>query len=529
MNPRLLLLLILLPAVAPMAAAHGAIERSSPGPGERTLDAPGEVWIEFNEPVDARSTHIRVYGPNETRVDNDDVSLQSPRRARVTLQPDLPEAGYLVQWETLSVVDGHPTRGSFGFATGNATPPQTGLYRPPPLPILSVIGKAAAYTGLALACGVAAMRIALRANPIGLNRQAQLGGSLHLLGLLILWLDSASLASQEPLAFLQDTEFGNSLRLRLLLALLLVGLTFLPPRIDRSFRGPALAALCLPLIALYAGNGHVAAFAPYGLGTLLDALHLGAALTWSGGLVGLLLVLHQAELDPPAATTATQRFGRLAMACALTVVVSGLLMTVVVLGTEFSEWPLYLGSAYGLSLLYKVLLAAAMITIGALNHYAHGRRIETAPLGNLFRLSVRREAITALLIFLLAGALTNLSPALPLNDDKAPPLVLELDGGRLRFNLTIDPPPDTRNASRFELLLLDIPSGRPVDAAFLARITFRSPDPELGSFLDLRSIGGGRYRGHAAPFLIPGAWNLTVAAETATVAHDEATFRVTIA
>ncbi|HKW77504.1 MAG TPA: copper resistance CopC family protein, partial [Candidatus Limnocylindria bacterium] len=146
--------------------AHANYVKSNPASDARLAKSPTEVRVTFSETPDAKGSDLAVLlSPQGTRVDKADVSAATdePNTLRVSV-PALAEAGYLVAWTARSAVDGHETKGTFGFAIGNAplpAIPDIGPSAPPPDP-LELAGRALSFAGIALVLGVSFFTLFIR-------------------------------------------------------------------------------------------------------------------------------------------------------------------------------------------------------------------------------------------------------------------------------------------------------------------------------------------------------------------------------
>jgi copper transport protein len=122
--PLAIFLTLLFPAVA---SAHAILLRSDPAKDSILSIPPKQVRMWFSEALNpAFSTAVVVNGENK-RVDNRDahVSPNDQTEMDLTLQSNLPPAVYIVIYRTDSAVDGHILRGSFIFSVAepNGTVP----------------------------------------------------------------------------------------------------------------------------------------------------------------------------------------------------------------------------------------------------------------------------------------------------------------------------------------------------------------------------------------------------------------------
>src|SRR5439155_851264 len=101
----------LLPA---SALAHATLVSSSPSPGQRLGSTPGEVDLQFSEPVSSRLSTASVKTP-----DGRMYTAAVPSSGRLALRLPTNVVGlYTVRWSTVSSIDGHALSGSFTFGVG---------------------------------------------------------------------------------------------------------------------------------------------------------------------------------------------------------------------------------------------------------------------------------------------------------------------------------------------------------------------------------------------------------------------------
>lgn len=416
---------VVLALLIPVASAHASPLRMSPQPGTRLVQAPTDVWAEFNEPLEPSATEIRVYNGTRVRVDVGPTVVSDRTRATVSLAPNVTVGSYIVEWDALSTVDGHPSKGRWAFAVGDAPVPVAGGVETPPFPWLSAVGKGLAFLGLALIVGRVAVRYWVlpgALNPpdlAGIRLLALIGAILHATGLLAVWAGEAVANQQSLFGYATGTAFGRGILLRLALALGAYGILRFEDRFSPQAVESALRGLAAAILLSHGYYSHTAALAAHRIaGALLDALHLLAVMAWAGGLVHVLLLLRlgprDANPDPERLVFVSRRFSQLAAAAIVVLTLTGLMMMATVLGPVSWAWWGAVATPYGRFLAYKIFLALLMMGLGLFNHYAFVARYlrrEALHTVALFRANVRREAINGILVFAIAAIVTNLSPA----------------------------------------------------------------------------------------------------------------------
>jgi len=204
---------------------------------------------------------------------------------------------------------------------------------------------------------------------------------------------------------ISDTQFGRVWIVRILLAIVLLGLIVKP----RPERDRPLLILSAGLLASVALTGHSAlpGGVPGILHQLADAAHLVAAGWWIGGLLALVLTARGLGAG---AHDVLHRFSGVGYGAVAAIVLTGLFKSAILVAT--------LGgvdsTTYGWTLLLKVALAALMGLLAVSNNFWIARRLQGGPdqalwLGRLQH-SVTLEFALGLAVLAVAGALGALSP-----------------------------------------------------------------------------------------------------------------------
>lgn len=117
---------LLIAALTSPAFAHAAYEGSDPNDGSTVSQPPSRVIADFTERLNPDASSLSVYDPCGNQVDQQD-SLIANDRITVSMSADK-QGTYVVRFEVLSAVDGHPTSGEFSFTSsgGNPCPEEAG-------------------------------------------------------------------------------------------------------------------------------------------------------------------------------------------------------------------------------------------------------------------------------------------------------------------------------------------------------------------------------------------------------------------
>ena len=219
---------------------------------------------------------------------------------------------------------------------------------------------------------------------------------------------------------LTSTRFGHVwiARLAIAAALALYLLRARPDDGPLSARGGAAAVLAAALLGALALAGHGGATAgTVGVVHLIsDAAHAIAAGVWVGGLAPLALLFAAARGagDAPAlavARDATRRFSTLGLVSVVTLLASGIVNTVFLVGSV----PALLGTSYGRLLSAKIVLFLVMVATAAVNRLKLTPSLARADAANAMRRLQRNslfEAVLGLGVLAIVGALGAIPPAL---------------------------------------------------------------------------------------------------------------------
>ncbi len=102
------------------ALAHAELVETSPADGDTLAEVPGQVRLQFTEPIEAAFDPVKVYDQQGNRVDEDDARVD-PDDAKVLAAglEELPDGSYNVEWRVTSL-DGHVVDGTYQFAVARA-------------------------------------------------------------------------------------------------------------------------------------------------------------------------------------------------------------------------------------------------------------------------------------------------------------------------------------------------------------------------------------------------------------------------
>ncbi len=419
----------------PRSRPHTRLETSTPADGGSLTSPLPRARLQFSGPVEPSLSRLLLRYPSG---DSSIVRVIAvPDSARV-IHADIPALTpgfYELEWSTISV-DGHPARGVIHFEVVPATGRETAVaesgadtdtgpaarpeQRPGPRDAVTTPSgvdvpplRRTLFRGLGLACLLAAAGVLWFAGGSGLVREPAVlraASAAALLATILLGLDyldwlgdvrPAGAGVVEGLVAALRTRTGMIEGSRILLA----GLTFFMAGGARAGRLAGLVAMIAVVIG--AASGHPAVIEPF-LALPANALHLGAAAIWIGGVL-LLAVLP----DHPE----TAAGGWLYPQVASRVSSRAFLAVGVIIGTALLQDLLFLGeignllaTRYGLLLLSKAAVLVLLIGFGAWHRWKTlPELVRTGNQGPL-RLAVRIEILFLTGIVLLAAWLALTPP-----------------------------------------------------------------------------------------------------------------------
>jgi copper transport protein len=353
------------------AAAHAELVSTTPGEGAQLQRAPGEVTLQFSEPVSLGAGYVRVLDGDGDRVDTGAPAALDDT-VTLPLRGDLPDDGYLVTFRVISA-DSHPVSGAFGFVVGNGSPVDASVAdaaddTDPLVTGLTAVARGIGYAGLALGIGVPAFLLVCW--PAGWDagrprRLAVIGaGAIAVGGLLGFLLQGpytagtglGGLVDPTLIATTASSTFGTTLLVRIALALVLVVVLRAAPRPAVVPVGVGVAAA---LVVTTAAVGHAVAGASPVLAVAITAIHVAAMSLWIGGLVAMLAGLLHPGVRAGELGAALPRYSGLALGSVVALVLTGIVQAVREVGTPTALF----STAYGWVLVAKI--AVLLVVLGA--------------------------------------------------------------------------------------------------------------------------------------------------------------------
>lgn len=477
--PRLRLILSLLVVLAlmpaPAAFAHAQLLSTSPADSAIVDVAPDAVELIFNEPVNPLT--IRLIQPDGTAVELTEKTTGGATTT-ISLPPELKTGTHVLSWRVVSA-DGHPIAGSLLFSIGQAsgaaglttsgnTAVSASLWAMKTLMFVAMfvgIGGAA-FSALAplpspartIAVWLTALGILIAPITLGLQGLDALGLALPSFFDGGAW-RTALVTSYGATAIAATVAFACSF----------AALQIPPGKVSvaLSLAGATLAALSLAM------SGHASAASPQWVTRPAVFLHIAGLLFWIGALLPLCCLLREGS---EASSRALVRFSKFIPSAIAPLVVSGLVLAVIQLGSPGPQWL----SPYGLILGSKLSLLAVLFGLALWNRHwlTEPALAGDASARQRLRKSIGWElALVAVILALVAGwrftppprALADIPPAVA-----ADPLMEHLIDGNTMSMVTISP--GSAGPVSIEILVSDL-EHMPKEAM---GVTVILSNPELG-------------------------------------------------
>jgi copper transport protein len=378
----------------------------------------------FSEPIVASLSHISLVGRGTTFQLN---VATDPHDVHVLVGTvgSLTPGEYKVVWHVLSA-DGHPVGGTFSFAIGtepasappavvtsrqsnaSTTPPaQTVATLPTPdttatteVGTIPIVASTVRGLGLgAIMAGVGLLFFGMTSpdqrqrTPTPWVIRSIAVGVLLLIAHLFAWLQNispdGSLGADFVGAALGSTP-GMVEGVRIALAVLALWAAAL------ARRGAIALAFGVACLLVSGAIGHPAAIHPL-WSIPFKSVHLLAGSAWLGGLLWLGAV----DRDEASFPIEARRVSSVALICAIAIVVSGLLQTIMFLNTPSD----LIHSAYGRLALVKMVGILALIGLGAFNRFLLLPAVADSGTRPALTRTVRQEIAIVIVLILVGGFL----------------------------------------------------------------------------------------------------------------------------
>lgn len=252
----------------------------------------------------------------------------------------------------------------------------------------------------------------VRASTWNLLRLSAVG--LAIVQLLYLYVDSAVLMASADIGFsgVVGANFFISGSVLLVAALL----TAIVASANKKVASWALPVLTVVIMGASVMTNHAASrLTGRPLLITLSSVHELATGFWIGGLPFLVLGLYRAK-DLDTRWYITERFSRMALLSVGALALSGLVMSVIYIGS----WKAVLGTAYGIMVLAKVTMLGALLILGGVNFLLLRNYPKDQVMPRLRRL-IEAEVGIGITVILTAASLTSQPPAVDQVSDTVTP------------------------------------------------------------------------------------------------------------
>ena len=498
--------LLLLGCVA--AEAHATLIGSDPGDGAILDEAPTRLVLTFNEPVSPLA--LRLVASDGTITPLDRYHLADAALV-IEAPAGIGSGTYALSWRVVSM-DGHPIGGSVLFSVGapiSGVPPDTSEDVDWPLRLAMTVARVLIYVGLFFGVGGLFFQSFVAPAPPAARRLQDLALVAALIALPISVGLQGLDALDRPLPDLAEltvwragfeTSYGNA---ALIGAFALLAVLFG----YRSNRAPRrlVAAVSLGAVGLaLASTGHASAAPPQWFTRPAVFTHGVAVAVWAGSLLPLGFLLARGDAS---ACDALRRFSRMIPYAVVPLVLTGLVLAVIQIGSLEAIWT----TAYGRVFVAKLLLLAALFGLAAINRWrltAPAMAGETGETRRLLR-SVAIE-IGLVIAILFVVALWRFTPP-PRSLDVAPerPASVHLHASEVAAALTIAP--GRAGPVVASIVVMSVPASGPLDPM---EVTLALSLPSTGIEPMRRSasrVGDGSWRVDGLTIPQPGRWSVEVA------------------
>jgi copper transport protein len=521
-----LALSLLAVAATPGAAGAHAIALSiDPADGAVVESAPTTITVTFDEPVTVRDGAVTLLDDTGAAIAVDVDAIGTV--LRISPSVGLGDGTFVVSWRVISA-DSHAVAGGSVFHVGAASLDDVaidGLGSPTGLGVVRVVADGLVYAGALTAIG--AWWFARRWSSTSVARVARTGAAVALGALVVAVAGRVGEFEAAWSAMIDGEAWRGTLdgAVGLLLVLTLGGLVLLVGApVTSRFGVVAWAAGAALVIAGLVAEGHTRSADPDWLAGIAGVAHIGAGAAWLGGVAALAVVGRNS--DPGRCREAAIDVSSVAIRAVAVVGVGGVVMTATVapdLGAQI--W-----SRWGVMVLVKVVLVAALVALGWYN-----RRFLlpglAAPDGRadrsvtLLRRTLRCELVLFAAVLAATATLVSSPPSAgtPAGDVVSERVELSSGVGTAHFELS----PVTVGANELVVTFDDL-DGRPLELIWDPIIEATAPDLGVGPLELLpEELDGGSYRA-VVDLAIPGRWEITVQARTGTFESGRATIEVTI-
>jgi copper transport protein len=506
----LLCLGVLAVHAGPPAGAHALLTESTPADGATVDEAPREVLLTFTETLDPLLTVVHVLDASGARVEAGRTEIPGlPNRARVPLGP-LPQGTYTVTWRTTSTADGHTTVGTVAFGVGvpvvaaGSTGAQTGVRTPTGV---SIAGRWLFYVGAVLLLGAAVVGLLVTSKPSVLSVWVlNAAWAAAAIGLALTIADHRA-TTRTSLSDLLESSTGEKLQAQAVaVALTWLAVCWASLRASRA----ALVALGLGasgvmLERALAGHADASTVPWFTVG--VQWLHIVSVGAWIGGLAWLLVAVRRGEAgrEPGLA----RRFSTVAAGTFGLVALTGILRAL----DEVGAWSRLFDTSFGVTLLVKIGLVAALVALGARNRFRHVAAAAAARVAGLRR-TVRAEVAVGAAVLAATAVLAGLPPSASVAEaeklQRPPGVTVEGNDYATSVRVRLVVSPAAPGPNTFDATVVDYDSRDPVPAdSVTLRAQLEGRTDIAPATIELQRDPDAHWRGSSSALSFEGRWTVT--------------------
>jgi copper transport protein len=406
------------------ASAHAGLESSIPAASATLEDAPSDIVLDFDEPIEVSIATIELFDGDAQRV-----VIGEPEASRgddsvvVASLPDLDDGIYAVVWRVGSS-DGHIVDGAFSFrigtgGSGNADDlveqVRGGADAGASVDRSADVARLLGFLGLVVVVGAGLFAAMAPVALIDRRRTIYLlvaGWVLLVVGTLA----SFGLYGAEAVAGnlgdmfspdvwrqVSETRNGWILLVRSILVVVIGAVVWLglrrPSVRALSWWQACGVALAIAIVLTYPSAGHPSAESPRSLWVLIDGVHLGSVVVWLGGL--LLFATGGAAWFTDDGERTVRRFSAAATVLVPVAVVTGTVQTFRLGGDldDFTE------TRWGRTLLTKLAVVVVLLAVAGVSRWM----LRNVGVGSLRR-TVVAEAGLGIVVLAIAASLVSQPP-----------------------------------------------------------------------------------------------------------------------
>jgi copper transport protein len=460
--------------------AHAVLDNSVPASGATLVDAPPQIVLDFDEPVETSLGFIRLFGSDATRVPLPSIARDASDKSIVRVDvPTLDDDTYVVTYRVVSV-DGHPVDGAITFQVGEGAPIDVTSVVADVLgddgtdavvSALTRVVRLAGYLALALVLATGLFLLGgvrKAATPWLLRVGAAAGGVMALAALGLLGLQGAGLAGGGVGSVLRwstfsdigDTRVGHALLVRAGVGGLVAGAAIVALRRSREVGSILRFALVTAFVVVplsYAFAGHPGAASPMALAVAASTIHVLAIGTWFGGLI---VLATSTQLREP---VTVKWFSQRAAVLVGVAVVSGAAQSLIIVEDVGGILDITYGKTLAGKLVFVgiMLLGAAVVRRRFLD--SGTQRLRPVLIG---------EAVAGLLVLSVTSGLVTETPR---SVESAAPFATSLVQGDTIVNVTVSP----ARVGNVEMHVIISKPGGSLDPVATARVRFSSVERDV--------------------------------------------------